>query len=87
MSTAPDDLHRIAVAIERLDGKVELGVATLRGDLRLVAQGLETTVKRLDDVEEDVEQLKNRRFPLPVIGGMCGVAAVVLTGFQMTGKA
>lgn len=86
MSTAPD-LHQIAVAIERLDGKVETGFAVVRGDIRLVGQGLENTVKRVDDVEEDVEQLKSRRFPLPVIGGLCGVAAVVLTGFQMTGKA
>jgi hypothetical protein len=87
VSTPPEELHRIAVAIERLDAKVEVGFATMRGDMRLVGHGLETTVKRVDDVEDDVEQLKSRRFPLPVIGGLCGVAAVVLTGFQMTGKA
>ena len=40
MSTVPDpELHRIALSIERLEGKVETGFAVVRGDINLLARG------------------------------------------------
>lgn len=88
MSTAPDsELHRIALSIERLEGKVETGFAVVRGDINLLARGEGHLRNDVEGLEKDVEELKSRRFPLPVIGGLCGVGALVLSGFQMTGKA
>lgn len=88
MSTAPDpELHRLALAVEGLSGKMETGFATVRGDINLLSRGESTNARRLDAVEEDVEELKKSRFPWPVITGVCAVSALALSGFQMAGRA
>lgn len=82
---SPDETHRLAIAVENLRGTVQEGFAVVRGDLNLLARGENHNTRRLDDLEGDVEELKARRFPIPTIGGLMGVAGVgisVLALFQ-----
>lgn len=85
--TTDGELSRIAVAMERMNGEMATGFATVRGDINLLARGEQANSRRLDDVEADVEKLKGGRFPWPVITGICAVAAFALSGFQMVGRA
>lgn len=90
MSTAPDpgpELNRMAVALERMNGAIATGFATVRGDINLLTRGEQANAARLDELENDVEELKKTRFPWPVITGICAVGALALSGFQMTGRA
>lgn len=76
---SPDETHRLAIAVENLRGDLQTGFATVRGDLNLLARGENHNTRRLDDLETDVEDLKARRFPLPTIGGIMGVAGVCVS--------
>ena len=70
------DIHRLAIAVERLAGEMNTGVATLRGDINVLATREHSNGLRIAELESDVEELKGRRFPLPTIGGLMGVAGV-----------
>jgi hypothetical protein len=83
---SPDEAHRLAIALESLNGTVTTGFATVRGDINLLARGEHENTRRIDELETDVEELKSRRFPLPVIGGLCGIAAVLLSVIDVLGK-
>lgn len=74
-----EETHRLALALEGLRGTVETGFATLRGDINLLARGENHNTRRIDDLEEDVDKLKERRMPLQVIGGLCVASSVVLS--------
>lgn len=76
---SPDETHRLAIAVENLRGTVQEGFAVVRGDLNLLARGENHNTRRIDDLEGDVEELKARRFPLPTIGGIMGVAGVCVS--------
>lgn len=87
MTTAPlpdGDLHRLALALEQLNGTVSTGFATVRGDINLLARGEHENTRRIDALETDVEALKERRFPLPTIGGLMGIAGVVISTISLT---
>lgn len=86
MSTDPADVHRLALAVERLEGTMTTGFATVRGDINLLARAEHENGEQLDRLDTRVASLEARRFPLPTIGGVCGVAAVVLTGLQLAGR-
>lgn len=88
MTTAPDpDMHRMALALEQLSGKMDTGFATVRGDINLLSRGEAANARRIDGVEEDVEELKKTRFPWPVITGVVACGALAMSAFQMTGRA
>lgn len=88
MSSAPGlDLHRLALAMEQMNGTMQTGFATVRGDINLLARGEQTNTTRIENLEEDVAELQKTRFPWPVITGICAVGALALSGFQMTGRA
>lgn len=86
--TTPDasDVHRLALAVEQLNGTMQTGFATVRGDINLLARAEENNRRAIEELDTDVNQLKGSRFPWPVIMGVCSVSALALTGFQMTGK-
>lgn len=81
---SPDETHRLALALESLRGTVETGFATVRGDINLLARGEHHNTQRITDLEDDVEELKARRFPLPTIGGIMGVAGVIVSVVALT---
>lgn len=75
-----DDAHRLELLI------VE-GFSAVRGDINRLAQDQGHLRQDTTDHEARLRDLENRRFPLPTIGGLCGVAAVALSVIQaMTGK-
>lgn len=81
---SPDETHRLALALESLRGTVETGFATVRGDINLLARGEHQNTQRIDALDKDVEELKARRFPLPTIGGIMGVAGVIVSVVALT---
>jgi hypothetical protein len=80
------DLHRLAVAVERLAGDLNTGVATLRGDINVLATKESRNASDILDVEQRVTALEERRFPLPTIGGIMGVAGVVISLVSALGR-
>lgn len=81
---SPDETHRLAIALESLKGTVSEGFATVRGDINLLARGEHNNTLRIDALDKDVEELKARRFPLPTIGGIMGVAGVIVSVVALT---
>lgn len=86
MTEGAGEIHRLAVAVERLAGEMNTGVATLRGDINVLATREHSNANAITDLRKDVDALQERRFPLPHIGGLCGIAAVVLSVIQTFGK-
>lgn len=84
--TTDGELHRIALAMETMRGAMDTGFATVRGDINVLATRETSALRRLDEVEADVESLKQRRFPLPTIGGLMGVAGVCVSVFALIQK-
>lgn len=74
-----DEAHRLELLI------VE-GFSAVRGDINRLAQ--DQGLLRQDSVDHEarLRSLESRRFPLPTIGGLCGVAAVLLSVIQVLGK-
>lgn len=89
MSTTPEyqEIHRLALAVEQLNGTMQAGFATVRGDINLLARAEADNHQALEDLETEVDSLKGSRFPWQVITGMCAVGALALSGFQMAGRA
>lgn len=83
---SPDETHRLALAVEAMRGTMETGFATVRGDINALAIRESGNATEITKLRGEVDALKERRFPFPVIGGMCGVAAVLLTVIQVLGK-
>jgi hypothetical protein len=65
-----------AVALERLRGTVEVGFARIDGALALLVQRSDQTDERLDEFETRLDELERRRWPLPSIGALTGLAGV-----------
>jgi hypothetical protein len=80
------DLHRLAVAVESLSGKMDTGIAAVRGDINLVAQAQSRTHDDVDKLDLRVKDLEGRRFPLAVTSGTMGVAAVAVSVYAAFGK-
>lgn len=74
-----DEAHRLELIM------VE-GFTAVRGDINLLAQSVRETAGEVEKLDSRVKNLEERRFPLPTIGGLCGVAAVLLSVIQVLGK-
>lgn len=83
---SPDETHRLALAVEQLRGTVETGFAAVRGDINVLATRESRNAADISELDDRVKDLESRRFPLPTIGGLCGVAAVLLSVVQVMGK-
>ncbi len=78
MTTPKPPPDSAAVALERLRATVEVGFARIDGALALLVQRSNHTDGRLDDLESRVDELENRRWPLPSIGALVGLAGLIV---------
>jgi hypothetical protein len=76
---SPGEAQRIEIALESLRGTMNSGFATLRGDINLLARGEHNNTRAIDDLGDRVGSLEERRFPLPVLGGILGVVGVLIS--------
>lgn len=83
---SPDETHRLALAVEALRGSVETGFAAVRGDINGLSIRETRTASDVNELRAEVEGLKDRRFPLPVVGGVMGFAGVVVSLVAALGK-
>lgn len=83
-----EEAHRLAIVLESLRGSVDTGFATVRGDINLLARAERSNSDDIKALDGRVSLLEGRRFPLPTVGGIMGVAGVcvsVLTLFSKGG--
>lgn len=85
MSTDPD-LHRLALAVENLNGTVQTGLTAVRGDINLLARGESENTRRIGELETDVKSLQDRRWPVQITQGVMSVAAVAIAGYAAMGR-
>lgn len=67
----------------RMEGAMQTGFARVEGEINLLRRGEADTAGEVRDLRTDVDEMKARRFPLPVIGGLAGVCAVCLSAFTL----
>ncbi|MEV6738025.1 hypothetical protein AB0N14_14225 [Streptomyces sp. NPDC051104] len=84
--TPPESVN-VALELERLfRGTCETGFTRVDGQLALLVQRGDQTDKTLDDFEKRLDALERNRWPLPSIGALTGVVAIVVTVWQAAGK-
>ncbi|MFD8005864.1 hypothetical protein [Streptomyces mirabilis] len=76
--TQPPPPESVAVELEKLRGTMAEGFARIDGALALLVQRSDQTEGRLDELENRVAELDNRRWPLPSIGALVGLAGLIL---------
>ncbi|MGW0823566.1 hypothetical protein [Streptomyces sp. NPDC002845] len=90
MTTSPDPSTNLAVELAQLRGESNTGLADIKGTLGVlvertyrtdadVRQLREDTEKEIRELKAKVESLEGRRFPLPVVGALTGVGALLAT--------
>lgn len=67
----------------RMEGTMNAGFAQIQGELNLLKRGENEMADDVRELRTDVDDLKSRRFPFPVIGGLVGVAALGLSAFTL----
>jgi hypothetical protein len=86
VSPDPADLHRLALAMEQLNGTVQTGFATVRGDINLLARAEHQNGEDIDKLDTRVGKLEERRWPLQITQGVMSVAAVAIAGYAAIGR-
>ncbi|MFF2807472.1 hypothetical protein ACFVT2_09830 [Streptomyces sp. NPDC058000] len=81
--TDPDP-STVALELERLRGAVEAGFARVDGALALVVQRSDQTDRRLADLDNRLDAVERRRWPLPSIAAMVGIVGLAVTIWQAT---
>lgn len=67
----------------RMEGAMNTGFTRVNGRIDLLARGESETQSDVKELRADVDELKSRRFPLPVIGGLVSVAALGMSAFTL----
>lgn len=86
MTASSDDLHRVALAMETLNGTVQTGFATVRGDINLLARAERQNGEDIDKLDSRVGKLEERRWPVQITQGVMSVAAVAIAGYAAIGR-
>ncbi|MFF9034041.1 hypothetical protein ACF090_01025 [Streptomyces sp. NPDC014892] len=82
MTQPPPREPSVAVELERLRGTMAEGFARIDGALALLVQRSDQTDGRLDELENRVDELETRRWPLPNVGALVGLAGLALAAFS-----
>jgi hypothetical protein len=80
------EIHRLAVALEALNGTMSTGFASVRGEIQLLARGEHQNGEDIDKLDERVGRLEERRWPLQITQGIMSVAAVAVAGYAALNK-
>lgn len=67
----------------RMEGAMNTGFATVQGEINLLRRDDTAMSSTVGQLVTDVAELKARRWPLPVIGGLVSVAALSLSAFTL----
>lgn len=67
----------------RMEGSMNTGFATVQGEINLLRRDDADVMNEVADLRTDVDDLKSRRWPLPVIGGLVSVAALGMSAFTL----
>lgn len=67
----------------RMEGSMNTGFTRVDGKIDLLARGESETQNDVKELRTDVDELKSRRWPLPVIGGLVSVAALGMSAFTL----
>ncbi|PNE42759.1 hypothetical protein [Streptomyces noursei] len=74
----------VALELERLRGAVEAGFARVDGALALVVQRSDQTDRRLAELDNRLDAVERRRWPLPSIAALVGLVGLFVTVWQAT---
>ncbi|MFE7804028.1 hypothetical protein ACFU51_05040 [Streptomyces sp. NPDC057430] len=69
-----------------MHGTMKEGFARVDGALALLVQRSDQTDKDIEDLRQDVENLKRTRWPLPSIAAITGCAALGLTLYGLVAR-
>jgi hypothetical protein len=89
VTTPASDSAAVAVELAQLRGELSTGMAEIKGSLALLVDRSnrtdadlallrQDTDKKIAALRTEVELLKNRRFPLPVVSELAALSAVVV---------
>lgn len=67
----------------RMEGSMNAGFAQVQGELNLLKRGEREVARDVEQLSTDVEALKIRRWPLPVIGGLVATASLGMSAFTL----
>lgn len=67
----------------RMEGSMNTGFATVQGEINLLRRDDADVANEVADLRTDVDDLKSRRWPLPVIGGLVSVTALGMSAFTL----
>ena len=76
----------MALAMETLNGTVQTGFATVRGDINLLARAERQNGEDIDKLDSRVGKLEERRWPIQITQGVMSVAAVAIAGYAAIGR-
>ncbi|GCD94086.1 hypothetical protein [Embleya hyalina] len=76
----------VALELAELRRSVDVGNATVQGQLALLVQRTDQTDRRMEDHESRLDALERNRWPLPSIAALCGVAGLAVAAWQATGR-
>ncbi|GAA5056501.1 hypothetical protein [Streptomyces similanensis] len=82
----PSDPAAVAVELERLRGTMETGFARVDGSLALLVQRGDQTDRAIADHESRLDALERNRWPLPAMGALTGVGALIVAVWQASGR-
>ncbi|NEA39294.1 hypothetical protein G3I42_08410 [Streptomyces sp. SID11385] len=84
--SAPPPGPDVAVELAQLRGELSTGLARIEGALALVVERSQRTERDLAALESEVEALKAGRWPLPAVGALTGLAALVVAVWDVLAR-
>lgn len=67
----------VAVKLERIQGTMETGFATINGRLDVALTRTTQVEDEVKQLRAEVEALKRNRWPLPTVGVLAGIAGAI----------
>lgn len=67
----------------RMEGAMNTGFATVAGEINLLRRDDADVADEVASLRTDVDDLKGRRWPLPVIGGLVAFSSLGMSAFTL----